>query len=784
MNVLFLLVLIYSTQALPDGAPTSVCDTMTPFHGSGIPFQRSLPPYAVVTRLQNDVVQVSIGSALGIQFQGFMVQGRTLDGDILGTFQLPGGIPAHTIDCNRAGDTVTHNKANKTDQLDFIWVPPAGYEGDVVFNSTIAQDYSHFWVGITSPPVRIRRRSVSVDSFYEGCGVTKYCYGAPIDCVFNENCKVAVAVTSVGDAFDFELKANGNPVWVGVGLSDDAKMGDDSVVECVKDNGRISAFMSWTGTNPYRATRLDDPQQGIILLNASSKGDELYCKVRRNTVTNIKGNVFDLRRNSFHVLVASGSELKPNSVGFHNLEFLASPDPQVLSPNSQTLFNENPQVDTTTPPYFSPPATNAASTEFDPFYEGCDYYKLCFGHPRGCEKTRNCKAVTAITVTGDKYDFEMKADGNAGWVGVGLSDDSKMGDDSVIECVKDGNRLRTYMSWTNNRPYGATRLNNPQLGIELLNSSMIDDSIYCKVRRNVVTNVNGVIFDLARDSYHVLVASGSQVKQNGVGYHDLVFSASGDKRALSDTSEVKAASKLLIHLHGAFMLVAWIGTTSIGVLLARYFRQTWVGSTLMGKDIWFAWHRIFMVSTWLLTMAAFVIIFVELKAWSLEKNPHAILGTVTTILCLFQPIGAYFRPHPGTTYRPLFNWAHWLAGNAAHIIGIVAIFFAVRLTKAELPEEVDYILVAYVIVHVVTHLILSLLYCVSEKSSDSRVSSFPMKDLGGTGRNSLYNERSLDARFSSSRKVILGLYIVIIVILVVALVLITIYAPKWPFVNA
>lgn len=784
MKLLFLLVLISSTQSLPDGAPSSVCNTLTPFHGGGISAQSALPPYAVVSRLHNDVVQVSIGSTLGIKFQGFLLQGRTRNGDVVGTFQLPGGTPAHTIDCARAGDSVTHNKPDGKDQLDFIWIPPVGYEGAIVFNSTIAQDYSNFWVGIESQPVQIRRRSVPADSFYEGCGVTKYCYGAPIDCVYSGNCKVAVAVTSVGEAFDFELKANGDPAWVGVGLSDDAKMGDDSVVECVKENGRINAFMSWTGINPYRATRLDDPQQGINLLNASSNGDELYCKVRRNTVTNIKGNVFDLRRNSFHVLVASGSELKPNSVGFHNLEFLASPDPQVLSPNSQTIFNDNPRVETTTPPYFSPPATHAASTEFDPFYEGCDNYKLCFGQPRGCEKSKNCKAVTAITVTGDKYDFEVKATGNVAWVGVGLSDDSKMGEDSVIECVKEGNGLKTYMSWTTSGPYAATRLDNPQLGIELLNSSIIDDTIYCKVRRNVVTNVKGVIFDLARNPYHVLIAAGSFLKQNGVGFHDLVFSASGDKRALSDTSEVKAASKLLIHLHGSLMLVAWIGTASVGIILARYYRQTWVGSTFMGKDIWFAWHRIFMVLTWLFTMAAFVIIFVELKAWSLEKNPHAILGTVTTILCFFQPIGAYFRPHPGTNYRPLFNWAHWLAGNVAHIIGIVTLFFAVRLTKAELPEEVDFILVAYVVVHVVTHLILSLLYCVSEKSSDSRVSSFPMKDLGVNGRNSLYNERNLDARFSSTRKFVLGLYIVIIVVLVVGLVLITIYAPKWPFVNA
>jgi hypothetical protein len=56
---------------------------------------------------------------------------------------------------------------------------------------------------------------------------------------------------------------------------------------------------------------------------------------------------------------------------------------------------------------------------------------------------------------------------------------------------------------------------------------------------------------------------------------------------------------------------------------------------------------------------------------------------------------ALLRCHPGTPRRPIFNWVHWFVGNAAHIIGIVAIFFAVDLSKAELPKETDYLLVNF-----------------------------------------------------------------------------------------
>lgn len=437
---------------------------------------------------------------------------------------------------------------------------------------------------------------------------------------------------------------------------------------------------------------------------------------------------------------------------------------------------------TTAPNFITPKSNKEAATEFDPFYKGCDVDKACFGAPDGCIASKNCKAVVAITVLGDKYDFELKAINNAQWVGVGLSDDTFMGNDSVIECVNEGRNVKAYMSYTIPRPnLDVQRLNRPQDGIELLSGGSVDGMLTCKVRRNAKTIVNGKEYDLERSQYYLLVAAGSKIHENKVSFHDLAYLASGQKKSLSDVSAIKGASKLLLRLHGAFMLVAWIGTASIGILLARYYRQTWVGSQLCGKDQWFAWHRLFMCLTWLLTSAGFVLIFVELKAWSTEQNPHAILGVVTTILCFIQPIGAYFRPHPGTSKRPIFNWLHWLGGNSAHIIAIITIFFAVQLNKAELPDWFYWVVTGYVAVHVITHLVLSVMGCESDQSKNQRISSFPMKDLGGTGRMSSYSNRSGDAPFSGFRKLLLAIYIILIILIVVALVFIIVVAPVEDF---
>lgn len=116
--------------------------------------------------------------------------------------------------------------------------------------------------------------------------------------------------------------------------------------------------------------------------------------------------------------------------------------------------------------------------------------------------------------------------------------------------------------------------------------------IYCQVEREPVTVINGMRFDLPKQSYFLLLASGSGVRPTTVDYHDIVRLASAQPLRLSEVSSVAGRSKLLLRLHGAFMIVAWIGTASIGILLARYFKQTWVGSSTCGKDIWFAVSRL------------------------------------------------------------------------------------------------------------------------------------------------------------------------------------------------
>lgn len=62
-----------------------------------------------------------------------------------------------------------------------------------------------------------------VDSFYDGCGVTKICFGATNECLFKRDCSSAMAVKAEGSKYIFEMKAK-KAVYVAVGLSNDKKM--------------------------------------------------------------------------------------------------------------------------------------------------------------------------------------------------------------------------------------------------------------------------------------------------------------------------------------------------------------------------------------------------------------------------------------------------------------------------------------------------------------------------------------------------------------------------------
>jgi len=85
---------------------------------------------------------------------------------------------------------------------------------------------------------------------YEGCDVTKTCFGiGSADCVSQRNCRLvgAVIYDNRDDTFQFEVRSAPGAAYASIALSrDSTPMNEDSVIDCVNNNGVIEAHASWT----------------------------------------------------------------------------------------------------------------------------------------------------------------------------------------------------------------------------------------------------------------------------------------------------------------------------------------------------------------------------------------------------------------------------------------------------------------------------------------------------------------------------------------------------------
>ena len=103
-----------------------------------------------------------------------------------------------------------------------------------------------------------------------------------------------------------------------------------------------------------------------------------------------------------------------------------------------------------------------------------------------------------------------------------------------------------------------------------------------------------VKFNLFKEKFAILVAKGRVYSNQRLARHE-IREASSDPQPLGVTGILQAKSKILLRLHGAFMVAAWLFSAALGILLARYFRTTWKETkfTWLGgkKDAWFVFHR-------------------------------------------------------------------------------------------------------------------------------------------------------------------------------------------------
>lgn len=195
-------------------------------------------------------------------------------------------------------------------------------------------------------------------------------------------------------------------------------------------------------------------------------------------------------------------------------------------------------------------------------------------------------------------------------------------------------------------------------------------AIYCLVERNSTTLIENIQFNLMTKSFYLLLAAGNKIETNSITYHETTRSISPKSVSFKgDSFEILGSnekSRLMVTLHGSFMVVAWIGLTSIGIITARYFKTLLGDAKIVKKDAWFRIHQTCMSLTLLLTIAAVTIIWIDVGKW--RTSWHSIIGIITASLCFLQGFLSIFRPSPDDEARPVFNFMHGSVGKLAHFL--------------------------------------------------------------------------------------------------------------------
>lgn len=160
-------------------------------------------------------------------------------------------------------------------------------------------------------------------------------------------------------------------------------------------------------------------------------------------------------------------------------------------------------------------------------------------------------------------------------------------------------------------------------------------------------------------------------------------------------------------------------------MLARYSRTMFLGYEIKSLEFWFASHRTLMQSVFVLTIAAFIVIFYK-KEWNWVDSSdtvgfsHSIVGILTISLTAIQPVIAFFRPGKYEDKRPIFNWVHRSIGLLTLILSFSAIFLGIYLV---LDDEYWVIFVGWMVWVVLLVIVLEIVEHKSQNSVLANLSS-------------------------------------------------------------
>jgi len=188
--------------------------------------------------------------------------------------------------------------------------------------------------------------------------------------------------------------------------------------------------------------------------------------------------------------------------------------------------------------------------------------------------------------------------------------------------------------------------------------------------------VNGKATISSTTSVPIIWSRGPLPSSNtNVQYH--AYRGFGSRNFFTGAQSVAGTPSTTI-AHAVLMALSWGFILPIGVMIARYGKG--IGPT------WIHYHRGFQMFGLTMMTISFIIAFVSVSSGSTAGlvPVHGGLGITIFVLGWFNPINAFFRPHPEPPTTKRFFWSklHMWIGRSAIILAYVQIPIGMHLLNA------------------------------------------------------------------------------------------------------
>ncbi|BFZ17110.1 hypothetical protein BsWGS_20149 [Bradybaena similaris] len=340
----------------------------------------------------------------------------------------------------------------------------------------------------------------------------------------------------------------------------------------------------------------------------------------------------------------------------------------------------------------------------------CGKSKGCY---HNCQDGDPCNYFIGWTYGTDKVHFLFlyhSSSNSDQWIALGLSHDTVMGDDSVLECVAENGKVHVRTSYNNGKaneyPVDKTA------GLSEAEGSVTNGLLACSFSRKTAYPEEKRVFDLSLP-YYLMVATGDAVSGNKSPHsYERLPKVSADKVSLQQVTSISGSRDPfypLVKAHGTIMTLAWMFFASCGLIVARHGRSMFNNAKPLGIHVWFHVHRFCMMMTAFLTIVGCILIVIESNGYSvIPETPgkayrvlHPPLGLILVIVTLVNPLMALFRPDPKSPSRPVFNWSHWGIGILAWATSFVLTVIGLDLSKSQGDVEAIYVVFAFIVYQIV-----------------------------------------------------------------------------------